>query len=110
MRRRLALGPSAFSWQKICFYLGDGGLIEYDNLCVTVVYPAVLLSPTRTVNFNIWPENVKVFEVSIRWMKWSFLSSSLFYSLKCCIHTNQDLKDACNIINKQNFDFLKPKT
>ena len=67
MRRRFAIGPSAFSWQKICFYLRDGGLIEYDNLCVAVVYPAALLSPARTRNFNtVWPQNVKVFEVSIK--------------------------------------------
>ena len=95
MRRCLTLGPSAFTWQKICFDLSDSGLIEYDNPGVTVVYPATLLTPpTHSESQYVWPENEKVFNVAISWMKWSL------FALQCrsCththihIHTKQDFK------------------
>lgn len=46
------------------------------------------LSNTRGEFQYVWPENVKVFEVSIRWVKESFLSSSLFYQVNAaCTQT-----------------------
>lgn len=58
---RYNLGPSAFTEQKICFYLD---LIECDNLCVTGVYPDAHLSPPLHGEFQyVWPEKVKVNEV-----------------------------------------------
>lgn len=111
MRRRLALGPSAFSWQKICFYLGDGGLIEYDNLCVTVVYPAALFSPARTVNFNTFDQRMWKYLKSPLG-EWRGLSWVALYStvLNVAYAQTRTWKMYATLLTRKIGTLLKPKT
>lgn len=110
MRRRLALGPSAFSWQKICFYLADGGLIEYDNLCVTVVYPAALLSPPRTENFNTFDQRMWKYLKSPL-AEWSGLSWVALYStvLDAVYTQARTWKMHATLLTSKIWTLLKPK-
>lgn len=66
-------------------FLSYGGLIEYDNLGVTVVYPAALLSalPRSEIQKDLMS--------FVRWIKHCFFG-------KCCINTNKVFKDTWHII------------